>query len=146
MVVTAKMYSLAVQNAFAGAIDFENDTIMCALTTATAPDQDTDEFFDDVANEVSESGTNYTSGGAEIASPSMTYDADTNTLTFDGTDVTWSSSTITARYAIIYDAETGVAGTSPLLAYVDFGENKSSSNGDFTIQWHTDGIFKAVIS
>lgn len=147
MAVTAKMFSLAVEKAFAGEIDFENDTIMCALCTSTySPDQDADEYFDDVDNEVSESGTNYTSGGAEIASPTMSYDTDTNTIKFDGTDVTWGSSTITARYAVIYDAETAVAGTSPLLAYVNFGEDKSSSNGDFTIQWHTDGIFKAVVS
>ena len=48
----------------------------------------------------------------------------------------WPNSTITVRYAVIYEANTGI-----LLAYQDFGENKSSSSGSFEIQWNAEGIF-----
>jgi hypothetical protein len=56
---------------------------------------------------------------------------------------TWSASTITARYAVIYKVGAG-ASTSPLICYIDFGENKSSDGDNFIIDWDdtaTGGIF-----
>ena len=44
------------------------------------------------------------------------------------------------RYAIIYDAQTGVAATSPLIAYVDFGTDVVSTGATFTITWAAAGI------
>lgn len=120
------------------AVDYLSDTIKVALTTATyVPDQDTHEFFSDVTNEVS--GTGYTAGGQALASKTVTYTAGTNKTTLDAADTTWSSATITARIAVIYK-DTGTASTSPLIAYIDFGSNQSSSNGNFTIQWNASGI------
>lgn len=62
----------------------------------------------------------------------------------DADDVTWASSTITARYAVIYK-DTGVATTSPLIGFVDFGQDESSSNGNFTIQWSANGILRGGV-
>ncbi len=62
----------------------------------------------------------------------------------DAADVTWASSTITARYAAIYK-DTGSAATSPLMGWVDFGQDESSSNGNFTIQWSPNGILRAGV-
>jgi len=121
-----------------GSIDLDTDTIKVALVTSSyTPDQDTHDFFDDVTNEVS--GTGYTAGGATLASVTVTADNTDNEGVFDAADVTWSSSTITARGAVIYKS-TGTASTSPLIAYIDFGADKSSSNGNFTIQWNSEGI------
>lgn len=121
-----------------GSIDLDTDTIKVALVTSSyTPDQDTHDFFDDITNEVS--GTGYTAGGATLASVTVTADNTDNEGVFDAADVTWSSSTITARGAVIYKS-TGTASTSPLIAYIDFGADKSSSNGNFTIQWNSEGI------
>lgn len=59
-------------------------------------------------------------------------------------NVTWTSSTITARYALIYDNTP--ATNKPLLGYVDFGADQSSSNGNFTITWASAGILQLIMS
>ncbi len=127
------------KNIMNGGIDLDGDTIKVMLLDDThTQDQDAHEFIDDVsANEVS--GTGYTAGGAAIGSKTVSQDNTDNEGVFDGADVTWSGSTITARYAAIYK-DTGTPSTSPLIAILDFGENKSSSNGNFTIQWNAEGI------
>lgn len=119
-------------------IDHESDTIKVALVTSSyTPNQDTHDFFDDVTNEVS--GTGYTAGGATLASKTTTQDDTDNEGVFDAADVTWSSSTITARGAVVYKS-TGTASTSDLICYFDFGSDQTSSSGDFTIQWNSEGI------
>ena len=110
-------------------------TIKCALFTSSyTPNQDTDEYFDDIsANEVAATG-NYTAGGVAVTLSDPTYDSASNEVRLDCTDAEWTSSTITARYAVLYE-DTGVESTSGLLGYVDFGEDKVSSAGTFTVQW-----------
>lgn len=121
-----------------GSIDLDTDTIKVALVTSSyTPDQDAHDFFDDVTNEVN--GTGYTAGGATLASVVVSADNTDNEGVFDAADVTWSTSTITARGAVIYKS-TGTASTSPLIAYIDFGADKTSSAGNFTIQWNSEGI------
>ena len=121
-----------------GGIDLDTDTIKVALvTSAYTPDQDAHDNFDDVTNEVS--GTGYTAGGATLGTVTVTADNTDNEGVFDAADVTWSTSTITARGAVIYKS-TGVGSTSKLICYLDFTTDKSSSSGDFTIQWGSEGI------
>lgn len=62
----------------------------------------------------------------------------TSFLRFTSAQVQWTSSTITARYGIIYK-DTGTPSTSYLLAQIDFGQDESSSNGNFTITPPTNG-------
>jgi hypothetical protein len=121
-----------------GGIDLDTDTIKVALVTSSyTPDQDTHDFFDDVTNEVV--GTGYTAGGASLASKAVTADNTDNEGVFDADDVAWTTSTITARGAVIYKS-TGTAGTSALIAYLDFGSDKISTAGTFTIAWNAEGI------
>lgn len=139
MSVTAKMYGNALLKALNKEVDWDTDTIKVALCTSTySPNQDSHEYFDDITNEVV--GANYTTGGATLGSKTIEYVSGTNTVKLDGADVVWSSSTLTARYAVIYVA-TGTASTSVLLGYVDFGEDKISDNVEFKITWNASGIF-----
>lgn len=137
---TTKTYGSLIAKAFNKEIDFDTDTIKVALVSSSyTPNQDTHDYWDDVSsNEVS--GTGYTAGGATLASKTVTYDSGTNVTKFDAADVSWTSSTITARYAVIY-LSTGTASSSPLIAYVDFGSDQSSSSGTFQIVWDAAGIF-----
>ena len=126
--------------------DWVNDTIKVALTTSTwAVDQDTMNFYDDVTNELG-TATGYTAGGATLTSPALTYDTGSNTVRMDGADVSWTfTASKTMRYAPVYK-DTGTPATSPLIGYVDFGSDQTSS-GVFTIQWDaTDGVFRMVVS
>lgn len=138
---TTKTYGSVIAKAFNKEIDFDSDTIKVALLTSSyTPNQDTHDYFDDVsANEVT--GTGYTAGGATLANKSVTYTSGTNVTKFDADDVSWTSSTITARYAVIYDASPASNATRPLIAYVDFGSDQSSSSGTFSIVWDAAGIF-----
>lgn len=146
MAVTAKFYGNAFVHAFNKRIDFDTDTIKVSLHTSSyTPDQDAHDYADDLTNEVA-NGNGYTTGGATLGSPSITYTGASNVLKLDGADVTWSSSTITARYAVIYDATPGTAGTNPLIAYVDFGADVSSTNSNFTITWDAAGIATVTVS
>lgn len=121
-----------------GGIDLDTDTIKVALVTSSyTPDQDTHDFFDDVTNEVT--GTGYTAGGASLASKAVTADNTDNEGVFDADDVSWTTSTITARGAVIYKS-TGTASTSALIAYLDFTTDKVSTAGTFTIAWNAEGI------
>lgn len=142
---TTTLYGSFPAKALNAEIDWDTDTIKVALVTSTyTPNQDTHDYYDDVsANEAS--GTGYTAGGATLTSKTVTYDTATNKQTFDAADVSWASSTITARYAVIYKA-TGTGSTSPLIGYVDFGTDQSSSAGTFTIQWNASGIFTATVA
>lgn len=144
--MASKLYGQVFVKAFNKEIDFDTDTIKVALlTSAYTPNQDTHDYFDDVASyEVS--GTGYTSGGATLGNKSVSYDAGTNTIVFDGDDTVWASSTITARYAVIYDATPGTNATRPLIGYVDFVSDQSSTNGNFTITWDATGIFKVTVA
>ncbi|NIU50077.1 MAG: hypothetical protein GWN74_13570 [Thermoplasmata archaeon] len=62
-------------------------------------------------------------------------------VTLDAANVSWTSSTITARYAIIYK-DTGTASTSPLIGFIDFGQDESTTNGTFQVTFDDDGIFQ----
>ena len=121
-----------------GNIDLDTDTIKVALVTSTyTVNQDTHVDFGDITNEVT--GTGYTARGATIASAAVTQDNTDNEGVFDGADVTWTTSTITARGAVIY-LDSGSDATSYLVAYLDFTTDQTSSSGDFTIAWGTEGI------
>jgi len=114
-------------------VDLEADTIKVMLLNNSHAFTATHNVIGDVsANEVS--GTGYTAGGATLAGKAVTQAATTK---WDATDLTWGSSTITAYHAGIYD---DTVGTDDLIASIDFGGAKSSSSGNFTIQWHADGI------
>ena len=125
-------------NIMNGGIDLDTMAIKVALVTATfAPNIDTEEDFADVTNEVV--GTGYTAGGAALTTKAVTIDDTDNEGVFDADDVTWSTSTITARGAVVYYDST-VAATSLLICYLDFGSDQTSTAGDFTIAWNAEGI------
>jgi hypothetical protein len=122
-------------------IDLLSDTIKVALTTVTyVPAQDTDDYFDDVTNEVPGTG-NYTSGGQQIANDTLTYTSGTNVMKYDGDDMSWASSTIAnARVLVIYDSTPASDATRPLIGYSIFDGDVSTSAGTLTITWDSAGI------
>jgi hypothetical protein len=147
MAVTAYWYGQAIMQAFGSGssggapnIDYLSDTIKVALCTSSyTPAQDTHVFYSDLTNEVA-NGNGYTTGGATLGSKTLDYTSGTNVIKFDAADTAWTSSTITARYAVIYDDTPATAGTKPLMGYVDFGADQSTVNGTFTITWAAGGI------
>lgn len=87
------------------------------------------------------SGTGYTAGGNTLTiSTNPTSSGTTAYLSFSNT--TWSSATITARGALIYLAN---GTTNPSVCVLDFGGDKTSTAGDFTINFPTADSTSAII-
>ena len=90
------------------------------------------------SNEVS--GTGYTAKGATLTNVTPT--TSSTTAFTDFADVTFSSSTITARGALIFNDS---ASGDPAVLVLDFGSDKESSNGDFVIVFPTADASNAII-
>lgn len=89
-------------------------------------------------NEVS--GTGYTAKGAALTNVNPTTSG--TTAFTDFADLTFSSSSITARGALIFN---DTASGDPAVCALDFGGDKTSSSGDFTIQFPTADASNAII-
>src|SRR4051794_9558821 len=97
-----------------GALDLDTDTIKVMLVTSGyTPNIDTHTKRSDVTNEVV--GTGYTAGGATLANKAVTADNTDDEGVFDADDITWSSSTITARGAVLYKSRGGLASADELI-------------------------------
>lgn len=145
MAVTAFVYGNALVHITDADLDWTVDTIKVSLHTSTyVPAQDTHDFWDDATNEIT--GTGYTAEGQTLTTPTRTYTGGTNTLSLDADNAQWTSSSFTARIAVVYKDRGGATSADELLSYVDFGGDETVSSGTFTIQWHTDGVIKIVAS
>jgi hypothetical protein len=86
------------------------------------------------------SGTGYSAGGSALTNVTPTTSG--TTAFTDFADLTFSTATITARGALIYnDTQAG----DPSVVVLDFGSDKSSSAGDFTITFPTADASNAII-
>lgn len=125
------IFNSAVDDMARGAIDFDTDTFKVLLVTSSyTPNKDTHDRRDDVTNEVT--GTGYTAGGVTSAC-TVTKDTANDKVTLQFASVSWASSTITARGAVIYKSRGGASSADELVAYNDFGADVSTTAGTFTI-------------
>ena len=85
------------------------------------------------------SGSGYSAGGATLANVSVNTSGTTAFIDFD--DVSFSSSTITARGALVYNS----SASNKAVAVFDFGSDKSSSSSTFTISIPTADASNAII-
>ena len=105
---------------------YDNTATLSSATTAYA-----------TANEVT--GTNYTAGGEAMTGMAVTLDG--STAIFDTDNVSWANATITAQAALIYNNSLSNAA----IAVLDFGGNKTSTNGTFEIQMPNANASTALI-
>jgi hypothetical protein len=114
------------------AIDLESDTIKAALIdTGTYTYSTAHEYYSDLSGVV---GTPQT-----ITTPALLSD-----ITFDGDNVTYTSVSGATVEAIVIYKDTGTAGTSPLIAYLDTsvtGLPVTPNGGNITVTWDAAGIF-----
>lgn len=142
MAITQAMCTSFKQALLDGEMDFSSDTAQTfkiALYTSSATLSAATTAYT-TSNEVS--GTGYTAGGNTLSiSTNPTNGGSGTTVFLSFLNSTWTSSTITARGALIYKS----GGTNPSVAVLDFGSDKSSSNGDFQIQFPTADSTSAII-
>jgi hypothetical protein len=147
MAITQAMCTSFKQALLDGEMDFSSDTsqtFKIALFTESATLSAATTLYSPggtpLSNEVA-NGNGYTTGGNTLTiSTNPTTSGTTAYLSFSNT--TWSTATITARGALIYQS----SGTNgPAVAVLDFGGNKTSTAGDFTIQFPTADASTAII-
>jgi hypothetical protein len=85
------------------------------------------------------SGTGYSAGGSALTNVDPTSSGTTGFCDFD--DLTFSTATITARGALIYNSTNG----NRAVVVLDFGSDKTSTAGDFTIVFPTADASNAII-
>jgi hypothetical protein len=128
-----------------GAHDFDassGDTFKIALYTNSATLNASTTAY---ANTNEVSGTNYSAGGQALTPVDPT-SSGTTALT-DFTDETWSNATITARGALIYNTTpntTSISLTNPAVIVLDFGGDKTSTAGNFTVVFPTADASNAI--
>ncbi len=139
MAITQTLCTSFKQELLQGIHDFTastGDTYKIALFTSAATlDASTATYS--TSNEVS--GTGYTAGGNTLTAVTPTTSGTTAFVDFN--DTTFTDATITAAGALIYNSTNG----DRAVAVLDFGGDKTSTNGDFTIQFPTADSSNAII-
>ena len=107
---------------------YDNSASFTAATTAYT-----------ATNEVGNSGS-YAAGGGTLVSVTPTTSG--TTAFCDFADLDFTAATITARGALIYNSS---AAGNPTVAVLDFGADKTSTNGTFTIQFPTADATNAIV-
>jgi hypothetical protein len=109
---------------------YTSSVTLAASTTAYA-----------TTNEVS--GTNYSAGGNTLTNVDPS--ASGTTALTDFADTTWSSATITANGALIYNSSTTAGSANRAVVVLAFGGDKTSTAGDFTITFPAADASNAII-
>jgi len=113
---------------------------LALFTSAATLDATTTDYS--TTNEVV--GTGYTAGGNTLTNVNPTSSG--TTAFTDFADLTFSSVTVTANGALIYNTTAGGgSGTTNAVVVLAFGSDKTSTNGDFTIQFPTADASNAII-
>lgn len=150
MAITQAMATSFKAEVLLGVHDFRvtsGDTFKLALYTSSANLDATTTAYS-ATNEVT--GAGYTAGGGTLSNLGGAVTSGTTGFV-DFSDLTFSTATITARGALIYNttpsalSNAGGTLTNPAVAVLDFGSDKTSTAGDFTIVFPAAAAATAII-
>lgn len=138
------MYGHALEQIMDGGVDLDSNSFRMTLVTSSyTPSQNADDAWSDIsANEAT--GTGYTAGGKALT---VTTTRSFNVVAIDCDDQSWTSSTITAKYAVIVkdaDANGSLASTDVPVMYCNLetgGGSLSSSSGAFSVTINAAGLY-----
>jgi len=136
MAITQCMVSSFKTDLLSGNQDLDTDVIKIALYTSAATLGASTTAYT-TSNEVV--GTGYTAGGNTLTGATISLDGTTGICTFSTTF--WTTSSITARGALIYNSTK----TNKAIAVLDFGADKTSTSGVFTINFPAATAGSAII-
>ena len=136
MAITTAMCNSFKTELLGGVHDLDSHSLKLALIKASPTgtyNEDTTNYSDVTGNSDEASGTGYTATGSAITGPSISLSGDTAIVDF--TDVVFTSATISADGCIIYNTDA----SNKAIAVIDFGGTKTSTNGDFTVEFPPSG-------
>ena len=114
------------------------DTFKLSLYTSSSTINNASTTVYTTSDEVADSGS-YAAGGGSLANQAVSTDGTTAIVDFD--DLSFTSATITARYALIYNS----TDSNKAVCILDFGTDQTSTSGTFTIQFPSAGASTAII-
>ena len=130
MAITQAICTVFKQDLMSPGGNLAAQTLKCALYDNTASLAANTTVYA-TANEISNSGTNYTTGGNALTNVAITTDG--TTAIFDADNVTFANATISAQAALLYNSNN----SNSAIAVLDFGGVKTSTNGTFELQFPT---------
>lgn len=136
MAITQCMVTSFKAEILGGIQDLDTDVIKIALYTSAASLDATTTVYS-TSNEVV--GVGYSAGGNTLASPTISTSGTTAYVDF--ADSSWTTATITARGALIYNSSKA----NRAVAVLDFGSDKTSTAGTFTVQMPANNATDALI-
>jgi hypothetical protein len=142
MAITTALCNTFKQELLGGIHDLDTDVIKLALIKATPTGSygaATTNYSDVTGNSDEASGTGYTAGGQALDSATITLSGSTAFVDF--ADEVIVTATVSADGCIIYNSSKA----NRAIAVIDFGGTKTSTNGDFTIQFPTADASNAII-
>ena len=116
-------------------IDWVADDIKAALLTTTWTPDRTNDFYDELTNEVA-NGNGYTTGGEALTTKAVATTA--NVIYLEADDIVWTFTASTSFRYVVFYKDTGTPATSPLIWYVDLGA--LTIPGVYTIQLNALGL------
>lgn len=136
MAISQSMVSSFKQQILLGEHDLDTDVIKLALYTSAATLGAATTVYS-TSNEVV--GTGYTAGGNTLSGATVSLTGTTAFVDFANT--TFAAATITARGALIYNSSKA----DKAIAVLDFGSDKTSTAGDFVVQFPANDSSSAII-
>ena len=142
MAITTAMCTSFKSELLGGTHDLDTHTLKLALIKASPSGTygaATTNYSDVTGNSDEASGTGYTAGGQNL--DGATISTDGTTAIVDFTDEVFTSATVSADGCIIYNS----SASNKAICVIDFGGTKTSTNGDFTIQFPAADASNAII-
>ena len=142
MAITTAMCTSFKSELLGGTHDLDTHTLKLALIKASPSgtyNATTTNYSDVTGNSDEASGTGYTAGGQNLGGATISTDGTTAIVDF--TDEVFSSATVSADGCIIYNS----SASNKAICVIDFGGTKTSTNGDFTIQFPAADASNAII-
>jgi hypothetical protein len=136
MAIVQSMVSSFKQQILLGEHDLDTDVIKIALYTSAATLSAATTAYT-ASDEVV--GVGYTAGGNTLTGATVSLSGTTAYVDFS--DTTWTAATITARGALIYNA----SNSNKAIAVLDFGADKTSTSGNFVVQFPANDSSSAII-
>jgi hypothetical protein len=136
MAFTQALCSSFKQQILLGEHDLDTDVIKLALYTSAA-NLGAGTTVYSTSNEVV--GAGYTAGGNTLTGATVSLSGTTAYVDFS--DTTWTTATITARGGLIYNSSK----SNKAIAVLDFGADKTTSAGNFTVQFPTNDASSAIV-
>lgn len=130
------VYNSFYRDVFTGAVDCDTDSFKIMLTTSSYTPSKSHSKRSDITNQVT--GAGYTAGGNACTLTVAAVDNVNNRQEISVAVTSWTTSTITARYGVIYKNRGGLATADELVGCLDFVTDQSSSGGTFAITVSTN--------